>query len=67
MNRMAYSRVKYRRKPFVKIKTVPLWRYVYNVGVLRGNNQNYSTKLIEISLVDKINDFESNHVLNLIF
>ena len=30
-------------------------------------NQDYSTKLIEISLVDKIYDFESYHVLNLIF
>ena len=30
-------------------------------------NQDYSTKLIEISLFDKINDFESYHVLNLIF
>ena len=30
-------------------------------------NQDYSTKLIEISPVDKIYDFESYHVLNLIF
>ena len=30
-------------------------------------NQDYSTKLIEISIVDKKYDFESNHVLNLIF
>ena len=30
-------------------------------------NQDYSTKLIEISPVDKIYDFESNNVLNLIF
>ena len=30
-------------------------------------NQHYSTKLIEILIVDKIYDFESYHVLNLIF
>ena len=30
-------------------------------------NQDYSTKLIEISIVDKIYDFESYDVLNLIF
>ena len=30
-------------------------------------NEDYSTKLIEISLVDKIYYFESFHVLNLIF
>ena len=30
-------------------------------------NQDYSTKLIEISIIDKIYDFESYHVLNLIF
>ena len=30
-------------------------------------NQDYSTKLIEISIVDKKYDFESYHVLNLIF
>ena len=30
-------------------------------------NQDYSTKLIEISIVDKKYDFESKHVLNLIF
>ena len=29
-------------------------------------NQDYSTKLLEISIVDKIYDFESYHVLNLI-
>ena len=38
MNRMAYSWVKYRRKPFVKIKTARLWRYVYDVGVLHERN-----------------------------
>ena len=30
-------------------------------------NQDYSTKLIETSIVDKIYDFESYHMLNLIF
>ena len=30
-------------------------------------NQDYSTKLIEISIADKIYDFESYHMLNLIF
>ena len=30
-------------------------------------NQDYSTKLFEISIVDKKYDFESYHVLNLIF
>ena len=30
-------------------------------------NQDYSTKLIEISIVDKIYDFESYYVFNLIF
>ena len=30
-------------------------------------NQDYSTKLIEISIVDKLYDFESYHMLNLIF
>ena len=31
------------------------------------HNEEYSTKLIETSLVEKIYDFESFHVLNLIF
>ena len=30
-------------------------------------NQDYSTKLFEISIVGKIYDFESYHMLNLIF
>ena len=68
--------MKYKRKHFEKIRTAPLWRYGYDVGVLRGivmqflmikYNEDYSTKLFKTSLVDKIYDSESYHVLTLIF